>query len=286
MAKFFVDAFADMFGEELKNNGLFLAPSKIKIGKKIIDFDGWNKLSQEDVKDDIKKGKYSIVHITQQEWVDFFTPFLQEGEDIVFFTLSHALYTDGGCDLLSAFTQMAENFPDRKVKLVNTKTVSRGVSEIASFAKLVFDKEQDLEKAIKFATDLSGQFVTAFVFDDVEYIKNNPLLEKAGSHLTGGMVNNKPIISIDTKGNFKLLDKARGFKASVNKLFEIVKLNGENIADFTFTIVYMNAKEEALALKQKFLECVEENEIRVLPSSLNNAVIVGNKFVGVTFHSR
>ena len=38
MAKFFVDAFADMFGAELEKNNLILAPSKLKIGKNIIDF--------------------------------------------------------------------------------------------------------------------------------------------------------------------------------------------------------------------------------------------------------
>mgnify|MGYP002521093238 CR=1 FL=1 len=286
MAKFFVDAFADMFGVELKNNGLLLAPSKIEFKGKFINFEGWEKAPSKEILDNISKGKYKLAHISQKEWTDFFTPFLVAGEDIAFFTISQKLLIDGGADLKSAFTKLSEDFPERKVCLVDTLTVSRGVSEIASLSSLVFKKENDFEKAIKFATELAGHFVSAFVVSDTNYLLSNPILEKPGSKLTGGLLNVKPIISIDKEGNFKLLDKARGFKAGVKKLLDIVKFNGENVADYTFSIVYLNAELDALELKNEFLKFVEKEDIRIIESSLNNATIVGNKFIAVTFHSK
>ena len=286
MAKFFVDAFADMFGVELEKNNLFLAPSKLKIGKNIIDFKGWNRPPTEKELNDLKNNKYSIVHIKEQEWYDFFAEYLKQGEDVVFFSISLKLFSDGGADLLAAFTELEQDFPGRKAKLIDTKTVSCGTSNIAVLTQTLFNKEKDLEKAVKFATTLSGQFVTAFVVDDVNFLFSNPILKQSGSDLTGGLLGMKPIISIDREGNFKLLDKARGFKSGVNKLYSIVQGNGENVADFTFSIVFANAEMEALNLKSKFLQYVNENEVKITPSSLNIMSIVGPKFVGITFHSK
>lgn len=285
MAKFIVDAFADMFGTELENNGLTLAPSKLLYGKQIIEFDGWKRPPTQKMIDDIKKLKYSIKHITEEEWVEFFTPFLKNKEDVVFFSISLSLFIDGGADLKAAFTTLSENFPNQKAFLVDTKTVSRGTSNIATLAHTVFKKTNDIEKAVQFATSIAGEFVTAFVVDDVNFLSSNPIVKTAGSNLSGGLVGVKPIISIDKQGNFKLLDKSRGFKAGVNKLFSIVNTNGENIADFTFSIVFSNAEIEALELKNKFLKFVDENEVSLMPASLNNMSIVGVKFVGITFHS-
>jgi len=286
MAKFFVDAFADMFGVELEKNNLILAPSKLKIGKNIIDFKGWNRPPTEKELNDLKNNKYSIVHIKEQEWYDFFAEYLKQGEDVVFFSISLKLFSDGGADLLAAFTELEQDFPGRKAKLIDTKTVSCGTSNIAVLTQTLFNKEKDLEKAVKFATTLSGQFVTAFVVDDVNFLFSNPILKQSGSDLTGGLLGMKPIISIDREGNFKLLDKARGFKSGVNKLYSIVQGNGENVADFTFSIVFANAEMEALNLKSKFLQYVNENEVKITPSSLNIMSIVGPKFVGITFHSK
>jgi len=286
MAKFFVDAFADTFGSELKQNGLELAPSKIKCGSKIINFTGWDNANQKSFLENLIEKKYTIEHTTQQEWVDFFTPYLESGEDIAFFTISLKLFTDGGCDLQSAFTQLSTDFPKRKIKLIDTLTVSRGTSEIATLSRIIYKKNKDFEKAILYATKLAGQFVTAFVVDDVRYITTNPILKKAGSELVGGLLNIKPIISIDKEGDFKLLDKARGFKAGVKKLFSIAKANGENIADFTFSIVHSQAQTEAEQLREQFLPCINKEEIKIVETSLNNTIIVGPKLVGLTFHAK
>ena len=287
MFKFYVDAYADMFGDELKECGLFLAPSKIKKNRSIIDFKGYK--NQDDLQqaiEDVQGSKCTIIPLTKDEWVDFFKQDLDKGDDIVFFSISFHMLQDKGKALKEAFATLNKLYPSRKAILLDTCTVSRGTSELASLVNLVFQKNQDIDEALDYAESLIGKFVSVIAIDSIEGLKNSTLLAPIIEGFAGSSLNLKPILCIDTGGKFKVLDKAKGFKSAVNKLYSNVKTNGQNIADYTFSVVSFNADKEAQDLYNKFREVVNENEVRLVPLSLNNAIKLGGKCVGVTFHSK
>ena len=287
MVKFYVDAYADMFGQELADCGLELAPSKIKKGRSTSIFSGYDsKTSQQDFDRDIKAQKYQIVPLTYQEWYDFFEKEILDGNDVVYFSISTKLFMDKGVAIKKVFKDLNKKHPKCTAVLVDTHTVSRGTSEIATLTKVVFDKEGNLDEALDFADALIGKFVSVIAVDSADSLKNSPVLNIAMQNFTGASINVKPIISIDTDGNFKVLDKTKTFKSAVSKLYSNVKENGLNIADYTFSIVSFNADAEAQSLYNKFREVVNENEIRLVPLSLNNAILVGGKCVALTFHSK
>ncbi len=287
MVKFYIDAYADMFGKELKVTDLNLVPSKIKHGSRISYFKNYTKASDfAKIAEEIRAGKYSVVPLEYQEWYDFFEEELKAGNDVVYFSVSTKLLLDNGEGLKRAFRDLNKKYPKNMAILMDTKTVSRGTSEIAALSKVVYEREGDLEAALDFADTLIGKFVSIFVVDSADSIKASQVFKGAMSSFTGASLNLKPIISIDTDGNFKILDKAKTFKSAVSKLYSNVKENGQNIADYTFSIVSFNADEEAHALYKKFREVVNENEIRLVPLSLNNAILVGGKCIALTFHSK
>ncbi len=287
MIKFYVDAYADMFGEELEKNGLFLAPSKIKKCRSIIDFKGYTKQDnlQEIIKN-VQDKKYSIIPLTSEEWFDFFKQDLEQNNDVVFFSVSFEMLTDKGQALKSAFAKLNKVYPKSKAILLDTCTVSRGTSEIAALTQIVLQKGNDLDEALDFAETLIGKFVSVVAIESVENLKNDNLLDPVIKSFVGSSLNLKPILSIDTEGKFKVLDKAKGFKSAVSKLYSNAKENGQNIADYTFSIVSFNADEEAQALYDRFRQIVHDSEIRLVPLSLNNAIKLGGKCVGLTFHSK
>ena len=287
MLKFYIDAFADMFGEELKENNLNLAPSKLQKNSKIIDFQGYKE--KEDfskILQDIKKHKYTIIPLTSDEWFEFFKKDLDNNDEIIFFSVSLKLLHDQGKALKSAFAKLNKTYPKQKAILIDTLTVSRGTSKIASLTQLVYQKSQDLDQALDFADTLIGKFVSVIALDNVQSLKNSPLLSHLAENFTGTSLNMKPIISINTDGKFSILDKEKGFKSAVLKLYGTAKKNGRNIADYAFSIVNFNADNESQALYDKFRQIVNENEIKIVPLSLNNASILGGKCVSITFHSK
>lgn len=286
MAKIFIDAYADCSVKEAQAEGLNLAPSKIKIGKKTYNTTDKVGFSQDEVIAKIKKGECSVVPLTIKEWTDFFRPFLDNGEDIIFFTIAQNLMSDGGQDLQSAFCILNDDYPDRKCVLLDTQTVSRGTSEIAMLTNIFQKSELDFNKVLDFANKLIGRYITVLAVDDVESLKNTNIFKKVSKNFAGATLNIKPIISINPDGNIKIVEKVKGFKTAVNKLYAIVAQNGENIADYTFSIVNFGASDEAQKLFDKFATQVEPTDIRNLNIGVHNAINIGGKVVGITFHAK
>ncbi len=287
MVKFFVDAYADMFGDELKKCGMYLVPSKIKKGKREFFFEGYPKNADMDkIALDIKDKKYIIIPLTYDEWYAFFEKELEAGNDVVYFSVSTKLFLDGGTTIKKVFASLNKKYPARLAILVDTLTVSRGASEIAAMAHLVYKKENDIDAALDFAETLIGKFVSIVAVDSADGVKASQVFNTTMENFAGASLNMKPILSIDTNGKFKVLDKTKSFRSAVSKLYSNVKENGQNIADYTFSIVSFDADKDAQALYNKFRELVNENEIRLVPLSLNNAILVGGKCVALTFHSK
>ncbi len=286
MAKIFIDAYADCSVKEAQTEGLYLAPSKIKIGKKTYNTTDKVGFLQDEVIAKIKKGECSVVPLTIKEWTDFFRPFLDDGEDVIFFTIAQNLMSDGGQDLQSAFCILNDDYPDRKCVLLDTQTVSRGTSEIAILTNIFQKAEPDFNKVLDFANKLIGRYITVLAVDDVESLKNTNIFKKVSKNFAGATLNIKPIISINPDSNIKIVEKVKGFKTAVNKLYAIVAQNGENIADYTFSIVNFGASEEAQKLFDKFATQVEPTDIRNLSIGVHNAINIGGKVVGITFHAK
>ncbi len=286
MTKIFIDAYADCNESEATKNSIIIAPSKLKIGKKTYLKNDDIKLSESEIIKKIQAEQCQIIPLTIEEWVNFFKPYLQQGDDVVFFTISQYLLSDGGEDLRSAFCMLNDDFPERKCVLVDTLTVSRGTSEIAIMTSMLHKTEPNLDKVLEFAHTLIGRYITVLTIDDVESLKHTPIFKKVSKNFAGATVNLKPIISINPDGSINIVDRVRGFKTATNKIYSIVAQNGENMADYTFSVVNYGAQEEADKLFAKFATQVEPNEIRNLPLSAYNATNVGGKVVGITFHAK
>ncbi len=287
MFNFYVDALGDMFGDELTQNGLNLAPSKLKSGKKIIEFDGYHDEQEAQVLvNSVEQNTLDIVPLTADEWFDFFKVDLENGLDVIFFSISFSLRRDKGVALKEAFARLNKVYPNSKAILVNTFTFSRGTSEIASLSRIVYNKNKDIDEALDFAETIIGKFVSVIALDSVKNLQSSPLLNQIVDEFSGSTLSLKPIVSIDTEGKFRLFDKAKGYKSAVSKLYSNVKANGQNVADYTFSIVSFGADDEAQALYDRFRQIVTENEIRLVKMSPNNAILCGGKCISLTFHSK
>jgi len=285
MIKFFVDAYADMFEPELSKNGMFLAPSKIEYNDEIIEFSGYTPEFEEKYPK-IKLSECKIVPLTSEDWINFFDKEAALGDEIIYFSPAFRVLQDKGEALKSAFEKLQSNYPNQKIIAIDSHTVSRGISEIALNTKLVYQKSNDLAKALNFANTVIEKYVSLISVDSATNLKTSQVFKDAMKNFTGATLNIRPILCADTNCKFRVLDKAKTFSQAVAKLYSNTKLNGQNIADYTFSVVHYNAEKEATDLFNRFRKIVGPSEIRLVKLSLNNAILVGGKCVGITFHSK
>lgn len=287
MFNFYVDAAGDMAGEELSKNGLKLAPSKLVCDGQDIDLGQFESPeTTEKVIAAAQSGKIELRPLSSEEWFDFFETDISRGIDVIFFSISYNLRADNGRALKAAFADLNKVYPNSKAILVDTRTFSRGTSEIAALAKLVYDKNHDIDEALDFAETVIGKFVSLIALDSMENLRQSPLFGPLASQFSGSTLNLKPIVSIDTEGKIRLFDKAKGYRAAISKLYSNVKLNGLNVADYTLGIVSFGTDNDAQQLYDRFRKIVTENEIHLVKMSPITAILCGGKCISLTFHSK
>ena len=109
---------------------------------------------------------------------------------------------------------------------------------------------------------------TYFVLDDLSnLVKNGRISKMAG--MMGTMLNIRPIMGENGKGEIIQLDKVRGTQNAMNRLTEIVAehLKSMQHASKTMVISHCNCPERASQLKESLLKaCPALKEIILVPT--------------------
>ena len=227
----------------------------------------------------------SGVALKESDYISFFTPMLKGGHEVLFLPISFKLLKDKGSAIKAAITELKQQFPDGRIEYLDTQSASAATGIIASLCVTVANAGSMLQDVMEFALTLIGRFAVVFAVDNLEAVKNDTLFKKALKDFPGELVNNKPILCVDNKGELVLLDKRRGFRAAVNALPKIVQANGLNVADYDVIILHGNAKTEAEAVAKTMKELACDNVFVIEIGKALKAKLAG-KAVGVAFHMR
>lgn len=216
-----------------------------------------------DIEEFFNKMKKGAIVKTQAlnayDYVEYFTPVLERGEDIIYVTFSHKM--SGTFEAMAkAINELKEKFPERKITIVDTKGISQGAGVVVEMAaKLHSDGKSDEE--IKTAVEKFRDRVrTYFTVDSLEYLRRGGRLSKFKSFM-GTLLNIKPIISV-IDGALENTENAKGRKSAIKRLVDI--LEKDNI-DINYEITLMNAqsKNDCDLLSELILERIPSAKIDI-----------------------
>ena len=125
-----------------------------------------------------------------------------------------------------------------------------------------------------------------FYADDLKFFRRSGRVSGLAA-VMGGLVGIRPIISMDSDGVMKSVSKAKGKKATVNKLIEYVKELEENIKDHRVIVGHADALELAEELEARLMEEFGQDlntEIVVVTPTAGSHC--GPDTVGVCFHAK
>ena len=211
----------------------------------------------------IKAGvKVTTSQVTPQRFIDNFEPELKEGRDILFVSMSSGI--SGSCSSARiAANQLREDYPERKIEIVDTLGASLGEGLFALIAADCRDEGMDIEATAEFLRERVPNMRQIFTVDDLMYLRRGGRLSNL-SAIVGTVLHIKPLLKGTEEGKIVAFAKVRGRKKSIEALAEHY---GREVAEPEKQIVgiaHSACKEDAEMLVELLRKTKAPKEILVV----------------------
>ena len=154
--------------------------------------------------------------IAPQHYADFFEPFLRDGLDVVFVSMSSGISGSLNSARLGA-EMLLEDYPERRIELVDTLGASLGEGLVALEAARLRDKGLSAEEAAEKLRDLARRMCNIFTVDDLMHLKRGGRLSNVAA-IVGTVLNIKPLLKGNENGRIVSFAKTRGRRRSIEEL--------------------------------------------------------------------
>lgn len=194
--------------------------------------------------------------VNADEFVEYFRPFLQEGKDILHFTLSSGIsgVYNSAC---IAKDMLSEEFPDRKIYIIDSLAASSGYGLLMDALADKRDEGLTIDELKDWATanllNLNHWF---FSGDLTFFIRGGRISKTAGT--IGNMLNICPLMNVNNEGKLIVREKVRSkkkvIKAIVGKMEELARdgLNYDGKCYISQSACYEDARAVADLIESKF----------------------------------
>ncbi len=256
------DATLDLPMDLVEKYGIAVVPMAFTLDvEEILHYPDERNMSTEDFYEALKQGKKSVTsQINPVNYVEFFTPILEKGEDILYICFTSGLSGTYQSALI-AKNMLQEDFPERSIRVVDSLCASAGQGYFVYLAALKKEEGLSLDELEQWVITNRNRVAHWFTVDDLFHLQRGGRLSFAEAML-GSALKIKPIISVDDEGKLYVENKVRGNKKSVE--YMISKINDTmDEEEHTVFIGHGDAEERALELKEKLLERTKAENIRI-----------------------
>ena len=165
-------------------------------------------------------------------WTTVIEPVLAAGEDALVLAFSSGLSTTYQSAVIAA-NELAEKYPERSVRVVDTLCASLGQGLLVWHACKKRDAGLSLEELTAWCENNKLNLCHWFTVDDLMFLKRGGRVS-AATALVGTMLQIKPVMHVDNEGHLIKIGTARGRKASLNAL--ITKMGETMLPDVNDTV--------------------------------------------------
>ena len=241
------DSCCDFTAEKYASLGLTYVPLKVEFRGETTD----------DRNDDSLKTMYAALRagesaktaaVNPERWRETIEPWLKQGKDVLVLAFSSGLSTTYQSAVIAA-RELAESYPDRRVRVVDTLSASLGQGLLVWYACQKRDEGLTLDETADWVEDNKLHLCHWFTVDDLFYLKRGGRIS-AATAVMGTMLNIKPVLHMDDEGHLISMSKSRGRKAAIAALAEKTKELGEGYDNATMFISHGDCLEDAEYLAQ------------------------------------
>ena len=156
------------------------------------------------------------------EYVDFFTPFLEEGKDIIHVSLSSGI--SGTINAArNAAAILRERYPERKIYIIDSLGASSGYGLLMDTAATKRDEGMDVDELASWITQNRLKLHHWFFSTDLSFFVKGGRISKTAA-VFGGLLEICPLMNMDHLGRliprYKIRTKKKVIREIVNKMEE------------------------------------------------------------------
>lgn len=244
------DSSADLTPALVRETGVEVFPLSFTIQDKTYhNYPDEREMSAKDFFSLIRQGvRATTSAVNVDEFAKGLEPFLREGKDILILSFSSGLSATYQSSELAA-EELREQFPERKILVVDTLCASLGQGMLVYLAAKEKAKGKTIEEVRDFAEATKLKVCHWFTVDDLNHLKRGGRISPATA-LVGTMLSIKPVLHVDNEGHLVSVSKARGRSASLKALADKVGELAENPAGQTPFISHGDCLEDVMKLAE------------------------------------
>lgn len=168
---------------------------------------------------------------------------LDKGQDLLYLVFSSAL--SGTCQIVkNCVADLAEEYPDRKVIVVDTLCASMGQGLLVKYAADKREEGLSLTKTAEWVEANKLNLVHLFTVDDLFFLKRGGRLS-GGAAVVGTLLGIKPLLHVNDEGKLVSYGKVRGRKTALDQLVARMGETGIDLAAQEVFVSHGDCLEDA-----------------------------------------
>ena len=229
-------------------------------------------------------GKVQTSLLNTQLFLDFFRPELEQGRDVVYFSMSSGIsgtYQAGKI----AGEELTEEFPERTVRVVDSLGAGFGTGLMACKAADLRAEGKTAKETADMLDEDAHRMLQFFTVDDLNFLKRTGRVSGATA-MIGTVLNIKPVLWGDTTGHITARSKQRGRKKALAAIVEEYKKSVIDPQNQRVAISHGDCEQEALTLAEMIRAAAEPKELIIAPHEPFTGAHVGPGMLALFFHGK
>ncbi|MGQ7408056.1 DegV family protein [Streptococcus suis] len=217
--KIVTDSTSDLSQEWLAENDVTVLGLTINLDGTTYETVGSNRLTSAEL---LKKmeagGQPTTSQVNVGQFEEVFEEAAKAGQDVLYLAFSSALsgtYQSGTI----ARDMVLDAYPNAVIEIVDTKAAAIGEGYLVMQAAAARAEGKSLAETKALIEDLVPRLRTYLLVDDLNHLVRGGRLSKAAA-LIGGLVNIKPLLSLNAEGKLEAVAKLRGRKKGVREMLD------------------------------------------------------------------
>ena len=243
------DTSANLPAALLRERGINVIPYHYIIGEKQFScldtegFDGKKFYKAMRLGADIKTSAINF-----QSYIDFFSTFLDKGEDVLFVSMSSGISSSYHCSEI-AVRELSEKYPDRRIVTVDTLAASLGEGIQALKAADYRDEGCSIDEIAERLVNERRSMYQVFTVDDLNYLRRTGRLTGSAA-VIGNMLQVKPILKGNENGEIVNFSKVIGRRRAVEALAQRYNMLVQNPGEQIVGIAHADCEDDAIRLAE------------------------------------